>query len=432
MADLHVKNTGSSTSPFDTWAKAAATLGGVTGAAAGDRYLVSSAHSATPATVSIAFPGTAANPNQIIGGTEGTTSGLTALATGAKEVISGTTFSLTGSFYMENIQWEFSSASSFSPSLGGGAGNVQRFKGCSFRYTGAAGSPSLLIGSGGTATHSYVRMDNCTFKCAQTSFFLGINRRVDIHNGSWESGGASPSYLFYLCYGNRPAELNVRGFDASNVGTSTNIIGNISEGAGKANIRGMKLPTSWAGSLVASGQIKAGTRVEMLDYQIGTTLYKAWIEEYGGQIKSETTVKLSTDFSYKCVTSANVKYPNSVLTLPEFYVNLTGGASKTVTLNLLTDNVTLNNDDVILEAEFFGTSGSYLPSAGNSGPSDVLATNAALSTNTASWTTTGLTTPVNQQVSITFTPNQDGFAVIRARICKPSTTVYVDNKVTVA
>lgn len=429
MADLHVKNTGSATSPFDTWAKAAVSISTVTGAVAGDRYLLSSSHAGSQATWSVTLPGTATSPNLILGGTEGSTSGLTAMATGAKETITGTSFTLNGSAYIEKVQFEFSSASSLSPIFGNSDGSQLEFKDCAFRHTGAGSSSTFWFGSSGSGATAKIKHVNSAFKFGAGGQYISIYRDVVFQNMTFEAGGSNPTGIFWL--NDRPTKLTVNGADFSNIGTSFNIIRNIADGPAIVKMRGIKFASGWAGSFGGSF-IKPGSRLEMFDYMIGTTLYKAWIEANEGTIKSETTVKLSTDYSYKVVTNTKTKYPQTGLLLPELYVNLTGGASKTVTLNLLTDNVTLNNDDVILEAEFFGTSGSYLPSFGNSGPSDVLATNSALTTNSASWTTTGLTTPVKQEVSITFTPNQDGFAVIRPRVCKPSATVYVDNKVTVA
>jgi len=429
MADLHVKNTGSTTSPFDTWAKAAGNLGTVTGAAAGDRYLLSSSHAGSTTGYTITFPGTPANPNLLLCGTEAGASGISAMAAGAVETITGTTFTLNGSFYAEGITWDFTSTSSGAPNYAANNGAVQRFKNCSFRYTGAAGSPQFLFGTLSSGAASSMILENCGIRGSSANFNVGIEREVIIRDGAWESGGTSPTYCFNVGVGNKPVTFLVDGFDFTNIGNSTNIVGAIGEGSCNTVLRRCKFGASWAGSLVASGQIKPGTRVEMYDYQIGSTLNRAWVEQYEGAIKSENTIKLSADFSYKAVTNSNIKYPLGELEVFEAYRSLTSGVAKTFTVKTLTDGVTLTNADVIMRAEYFDTSSSYLGTFVSSQPASPIASATNLTTNSAAWASAP-GTPVKQEASITFTPAQTGFCIITVSLTKPSTTVYIDNTLT--
>lgn len=431
MADLHVLNTGSATSPFDTWAKAAATLAAATGGVAGDRYLVSNAHAETPATFSMALPGTPANPTKVLGGAPAAGSGLSSLAAGATITVSGTTFSLSGSAFIQNLRFIWSSGSSFSPAFGGTSGNVQKLVGCDFSMQGAGGSTTLSFGPVGAGAAGKIELSNCRFRFGGTGQVVDVCRDLSIFGGSVEAGGSTPSGLFNLGFGARPANLLVDGFDFSNFGTGFNVVKTVAEGSVSALLRNCKFPTGWAGGLVTAGQIKAGTRVEMVNYQIGTTLYQKWVEAYQGTIKSEATVKLSTDYCFKAVINANSAYPLDGLLIGEYYVKVTGGAAKTVTLATLTDNVTLTNADIALQVEYYAASGSLLGSFASSAP-DALTTPSALATTADAWTTTGLATPVKQAVSVTFTPNQDGYIIVRPMLNKASTTVYVDNKLTVA
>ena len=429
MADLHVKNTGSTTSPFDTWAKAAGNLGAVTGAAAGDRYLFSSAHAGSTTGYTITFPGTPANPNLLLGGTEAGASGISALATGAVETITGTTFTLNGSFYAEGIIWDFTSTSSGAPNYAANNGAVQRFKNCSFRYTGAAGSPQFLFGTLSSGAASSMILENCGIRGPSANFNVGIEREVFIRDGGWEAGGTAPTYCFNVGVGNKPVDFVVDGFDFTNIGNSTNIVGAIGEGSCNALFRRVKFGASWAGSLVTSGQIKPGTKVEMYDYQVGSTLNRAWIEQYEGTIKSENTIKVSSDFSYKAVTNANIKYPLGELEVFKAYRSLSAGVAKTFKLNTLTDGLTLTNADVGLRAEYFDASGSYLGTFVSSSPATVITSAANLTTNSASWASAP-GTPVKQEVSLTFTPAQAGFCILTAFVTKPSCTIYLDNTLT--
>lgn len=429
MADLHVKNTGSTTSPFDTWAKAASNLGAVTGAAAGDRYLLSSSHAGSTTGYNLSVPGTPANPCQLLCGTEAGASGISAMAATALETITGTTFTIAGSLYAQGIIWDFTSTSSGAPNYASSSGSVQRYKDCTFRYTGAAGSPQFLFGTLSSAASSEIVLENCKFRGPSANFNLGISRTVQIRGGSWESGGTAPTYVFNLAVGGKQSTLEVDGFDFTNIGNSTNIVGSIGEGSSVACLRRCKFGASWAGALVTSGQIKPGTRIEMYDYQIGSTLNRAWIEQYEGTVKSENTIKVSSDFSYKVVTNSNIKYPLGELEVLRAYRSLSAGVAKTFKVNTLTDSVTLTNADVILRAEYFDTSGSYLGAFTSSQPSSPLASATNLTTNSAAWASAP-GTPVKQEASITFTPAQAGFCIITAVVTKPSTTIYLDNTLT--
>lgn len=429
MADLHIKNTGSGTSPFDTWAKAAANLGAVTGAAAGDRYLLSSAHSGSTTGYNLSVPGTPANPCQLLCGTEAGASGISAMASTAIETITGTTFTVAGSLYAQGIIWDFTSTSSGAPNFASSNGSVQRYKNCVFRYTGAAGSPQFIFGTLSSGAASSCILEDCAIRGPSANFNVGIEREVIIRDGFWESGGTAPTYVFNVGVGNRPVDFEVDGFDFTNIGNSTNIVGAIGEGSCNALLRRCKFGASWAGALVTSGQIKPGTRVEMYDYQVGSTLNRAWIEQYEGTVKSENTIKVSSDFSYKVVTNANIKYPLGELEVFEAFRSLTAGVAKTFKVNTLTDGITLTNADVILRAEYFDVSGSYLGTFVNSQPASPLASATNLTTNSAAWASAP-GTPVKQEASITFTPAQTGFCILSVNVTKPSTTLYIDNTLT--
>lgn len=431
MADLHVKSSAATPgAPFNSWATAAANLGTVTGAAAGDRYLLSSAHSGNSAGYNLSVPGTPSNPCQLLCGTEAGASGISAMASSAVETITGTTFTLGGSLYAYGITWDFTSSSSSAPNFGSSNGAVQRYKNCNFRYTGVAGSPQIIFGTMSTGASSVI-LEDCTFRGVSANFNIAVEREVLIRGGSWAAGGTAPSYVFNLAVGGKPAELIVNGFDFSNVGNSTNVIGVVTDGSCNATLRRCKFGASWAGSLVASGQIKVGTRVEMYDYQVGSTLNRAWVEQYEGTVKSENTIKVSADYSYKVVTNANIKYPNGELEVFTAYRFLSAGVAKTFKLNTLTDGITLTNADVILRAEYFDSAGSYLGAFVSSQPASPIASATNLPTNSAAWASAP-GTPVKQEASLTFTPAQAGFCIIKASVTKPSSTIYLDNTLTEA
>jgi len=164
------------------------------------------------------------------------------------------------------------------------------------------------------------------------------------------------------------------------------------------------------------------------------TNYRLWVEDYAGSIKSETTIVRSggasdgtTSLSWKMASSANAEYPVVVLESPEIVQwNDTTGSAITVTVEVITDNVTLKDDECWLEVQYLGTSGYPLSVFINDCKANVLAGNNPQDTSTETWTTTGLTTPTKQKLSVTFTPQEKGFLHAVVKLAKASTTVYVD------
>jgi len=165
------------------------------------------------------------------------------------------------------------------------------------------------------------------------------------------------------------------------------------------------------------------------------TNYQMWIEDYTGSVKHETTlIKTSgasdgtTGISWKMATTANAEYPILALKSPEFMVwNDTTGSSKTVTVDILHDSATnLTDAEVWLEVQYLGTSGYPDSTFISDAKADVLATAADQSTAGGTWTTTGMTNPNTQQLSVTFTPQEKGPFICRVLLAKASYTIYVD------
>jgi hypothetical protein len=235
------------------------------------------------------------------------------------------------------------------------------------------------------------------------------------------------------------ASLVCSGFDFVNFGSSTNLV-NISNsvGIGKMVFRDCKLPASWSGSLTSAAPLM-GQRYEMHNCDATDTQYRLWVEDYAGSIKSETTIVRSsgasdgsTSLSWKVVSAANAEYPMIRLVTPEIMIwNSTTGSSRTVTVEVVTDNVTLKDDECCLELMYLGTSGFPLGTWISDCKTDVLATGANQTTSSVTWTTTGLATPVKQALAVTFTPQEIGYFVARVVVYKASTTVYVCPKATV-
>ncbi len=100
--------------------------------------------------------------------------------------------------------------------------------------------------------------------------------------------------------------------------------------------------------------------------------------------------------------------------------------SVTINVYTITDNVTLQTSDIDAQVEYLGTSGFPLGLFASSGVADVLATGSNYSTDTSTWVTTGITTPVKQIMTVTFTTTGKGLVRAKVRLSKATTTVYFD------
>jgi hypothetical protein len=228
----------------------------------------------------------------------------------------------------------------------------------------------------------------------------------------------------------------VEGLDLSEFSSSLNIASAV--GSARLIIRNCKLPASWAGSLYTGTKI-AGARIEMHNCDSADTNYHMQIEDFCGAIVTETTIVRTggasdgtTPISWKMASNSTAEYPLLTLDTPEIVVwNSTVGSSITVTVETVTDNVTLTDAECWLEVQYLGTSGRPLSTVITDAKADVLASAANQTSSSETWTTTGLTTPTKQALSVTFTPQEAGYLHAVVRLAKASATVYVDPELTV-
>jgi hypothetical protein len=113
--------------------------------------------------------------------------------------------------------------------------------------------------------------------------------------------------------------------------------------------------------------------------------------------------------------------------------NETTGSSITVTIETVTDNVTLTDAEAWIEVEYLGTSGFPLGIwTSDRIANATLGTPANQTSSSETWTTTGLATPVKQKLAVSFTPQEKGLIRARVAVAKASTTMYYDPLLTVS
>jgi len=449
MATLYVRSTdGSDADNGTTWALAKATLAGVSAIdAAGDTIYVSQNHAeSTAGTVTFAGAGTNASPVKLICGNDAAGPPTAVAATATVTTTGANTITLNGALYCYGIT--FISGAGIAMN-GTNVNATQRYENCSFQTT-SAGSGGLITTASAQNVLMKTSLYNSTFKFAHANNAVSVFGDTTIEGGSVLSGSTTPTSIFKMAADRSGGTFLCSGFDFSNCASTVNLCSPVGVAPAKMVFRDCKLPASWSGLLVAAGSVGLGQRYEMHNCDSTDTNYRLWVEDYCGSIKSETTIVRSsgasdgtTGISWKLVTSSTAQYPLQRLLSPEIVQWNSTLSSLTVTVEFVHDtNVAggqgagtgsrFQDDEVWLEVMYLGTSGYPLGTWISDCKADVLATAADQTDSSETWTTTGLTTPQKQKLSVTITPAEIGFIVARVVLAKASKTIYVCPKLTVA
>lgn len=441
MANLYVRSTdGSDADNGTTWALAKATLSGAAAIdAAGDFIYVSQVHAESSAAAqTINLAGTLASPTRVICGNDGAAPPTAVSTAGTVSTTGANNISINGNAYVYGLTFNAGSSTSQANLNICTDGNFQRYQNCVFVLNNTNSSSNILLGQPNFTQDMRVELVDCQFKYGNTSQVTYIFGKVQITGGSIVSGSSTPSYIFNLNTSGERCYLVVESFDFSNFSSSVSLT-NTAASPAKAVFRNCKLPASWSGSLSNATPSNSMARVELHNCDSADTNYRMIIQDYTGTIITETTIVRSggasdgtTSISWKLVSTANAEYPLLMLDTPEIVRwNDTIGSSITVTVEVITDNVTLTDDECWIEVQYLGTSGVPLGTVVRDCKANVLATAANQTTSSATWTTTGLTTPTKQRLAVSFTPQEKGFIHAVVKLAKASATVYVDPKLTV-
>ncbi|MBV2206650.1 MAG: hypothetical protein KUL87_14610 [Pseudomonas sp.] len=445
MANIYVKAGAGNVSPFANWANAADTV--VNGAgvdAAGDTIFVSQSHTETAAAVKqINLAGTLASPVFLLCANDGAEP-PTALATTAVVATTGANrIDVIGTGYIYGMQFKAGSSSNNAPiNLGSTAAGSEHqvYESCRFEMTNSGTSSFFnLCASNATATAS-VETINCDFVFgANTGQTIVPTQRAVIRGGTVSRATFTGSAFSPFGSSGEGSGVRIDGVDLTGLSTTFSVFNapSASSNSGLAIIRNSKLPSGWTGDFVNGAPMsRAGCRAEMHNCVAGSTVYKLWVEDYGGSIRDESVIVRTggaddgAAYSWKLASSANCAFPSSVLESPEIAKYNTSTSSITVTVEIVLDSSTaLKDDEIWLEVSYPGASGQTVVSDAKA---SVLATAADQTSSSVDWTTTGLSTPLKQKLSVTFTPASAGWLQAKVKLAKPSTTVYVDPVLSVA
>ena len=446
MATVYVSSVdGNNTDNGSTWALADATLAAsLTAAGAGGTSYVDNAHNeSAAANITLASPGTAASPTKAICVSRSTGEPPTATAT-TGVVASGGNFNLTlsGFLYAYGLTFRVGTGTGQNSAtlLVGTNSNAAywfRFEQCVFDLNTTSTTVRLNIaGANANFDDRLVEFINTTLKFGSTSQGILVNGDVTWRGGSVDASGSAPTALFLANTGaTATCTVLVEDVDLSALVGSSALVNLAQSGSPRFLFRRCKLGSSVA---ITTGTHpgQGGPIVELIECDSADTNYRFYRQTYEATEQQETTIVRSggasdgtTAISRKIVTSANVSTWKPYETMP---VTLWCSAvSTTISIPTVTDGVTLTDADAWIEVEYLGTSGNPLGVIASDRVSDPIFGSAANQTtdSTSTWTTTGLTSPVKQTLSVTFTPQKSG--LVRAKVCvaKASTTIYYDPKI---
>lgn len=396
----------------------------MTRAAAGDRVVLGSDNADTAnAALNFSGNGTSASPTTVVTvSTSGSVPPVpadfvsTPTATCTDSGANNTNFSnysyYSGVIFVEGNQITFTAAAS-----------DQRFDNCSFR--GANASIPMDFNS---TSHQNVHLNNCDAR------FPGTGAKIQWTGGvlTWRNstivtGSNMPTTLFDLTSATKAGVMTFDGVDFSMLGSGKTIFSNPSSGEVKVNCLNCKFDSA---ATLDGGTWARGAEINLMNCEsVPSSKLRV---TYQGTKYTESTIVVGTEtLTWKVTTTANANAPFPFECWPITIQNTTTGSAKTVTIHTVTDNVTLTNADIYLEVEYLGTGSSSRSSLATGASFPILATVANWATSSASWTTTGLTTPVKQDITVTFTPQVSGLFRIIVKIAKASTTVYVSPLATV-
>lgn len=413
----------------------------VAGLAAGDTLFVANDHAeSTAGAVTITFPGTLAAPNLCLCvNRAGSVPPVSAdLTTGGQVTTTGTNaLSIAGYVYIRGMRFN----------AGTGAGQTRLFLGSEASNTSVRqiydtcvlNNPTTHISSGilarsDGALTGETEIINCQFGYGNASqFFMANGTKCTVKGGSALAGTTSPASPWGA---NSCKHFTVDGFDHSGWSGMTSLLRVNAGTAHEIRFRNGKLAGALT-TLLSSAPALVGTRGEMYNVDAADTNYKIWVQDVYAVLRDEVTVVKTggasdgtTPISWKVVTVAtNPNFPVNSFRCPVIVSPFisTVGSPLTLTVDIIHDSVTaLNDNQIWADIQYLGTSGFPLALFANDAPSDVLATAAAQTASTATWTTTGLTNPNKQKLTVSFTPQEQGVALITVHVAVASKTLYID------
>lgn len=355
---------------------------------------------------------------------------------------SSTNLTLTNSFYSKGVSWTASENSTGTRSLtfdSTSGYNIVRIVGGGIALMNTWPNSRFIFGSGVTNRNTKFIFENTEIHFGNVSQGLQLQAAsLSIKDGAL---AGAPITEFIKAVSTGAGDVEVSGLDMSSAAASMNLLAANLNGIGQIKLDSCKLPTSWTGGIVSGGALaQGGLKAMMINCDSADTNYRLITAGWGGGLRTDTAVYRTggasdgvTPISWLIATNANTTYPLINFDAPPITQwNETIGSPVTVSIEVLTDGVTLHDDDAWLEVMYLDDAGFPLGALVSDERPSQLASSSDQDTSTETWTTAGITSPVKQKLSVTFTPRKKGFIQARVRVARPSTVLYVCPKLEVA
>ena len=320
---------------------------------------------------------------------------------------------------------------------------------CTIALRGTGATRVHIGGSAASGLNAVaVVLKDCTVKFGATTQLVSFRYgRIQVQKLQLDAAGSIPTTLFGFAVG-VPSDAVVDASDLTGR-AFTNLVDVSAAAPASLLVRNCKIPDSIA-LTTGTNPNPGGPVVRMHNCDSADTNYRLSVNSYRGDVNHETTIIRTggasdgtTGLAWKMVSSAKAQYPSTKLESPEIMQWNSTLSSITATVEIVHDtNVAggqgagtgsrFQDDEIWLEVMYLGTSGFPLGTWIGDCKADVLATAADQADSSETWTTTGLTTPQKQKLSVTFTPAEIGYIVARVVMAKASKTIYVCPKMTVA
>jgi hypothetical protein len=443
MATYYLRSGAAGAANGTSWANAYTTLtAALSGKSAGDTIFVSEDHSETTALdLTFTSPGSAAAPCRVICVDHtGSVPPVSAdrRSTAAISTSAGNDINFTGgNIIYEGIIFSAGSSSSTARIFATTSTDQSvKFKNCALRIATTSSSGNIVLGSS-SAGGSLIVLDNTTVQFSSTAQTISCTASLLwMNTPSAITGATIPTILLSSVSGNRSARFDLRGVDLSAAGSGKTLFDLALSGVIEIVASMVDCKIDSAVTLTTRPPARGSGGLDYLRCDSGGTNYKHGRVRYEGTLTEETTIVRTggandgtTTISWKIVTTANSNEFYPFESLPIAIWNDTTGSSVTATIEgIWGGGAVPNNDDIWIEAEYLGSSGSPLASFVNDGKADILAANAGHTSSSETWG--GSTTKF--KMAVTFTPQQKGWVFVRVKAAKASSTFYIDPKITLS
>lgn len=457
MANIHIAASGSNTSPYDTWAKAAnstttAMTDAITASSAGDDFYIDAAFTITNTTSQTwTFKGTAASPNRVFSCSGITHDAPTSadLGVGATHTNTGTVAqNITGFVYIYGLTFNIATGSStINFNLGNNVSSDITLDSCTINMP-STGTDSVVV-SGTQGQHTRVTLINTPIKLVgSTSSTISLNAATFIWKNTANAiptgSQAAIANLFTLA-SNFPSTLICDSVDFNGqvgIASGKNLVGT----SPNASIVQFINCKTTSGVLIVT-PTGPSTIIDQIITDSGATGYNQQRDMYQGTLslnaKPPTIYNNATDgttpLSWKVVTTTNAKpqAPFKCFDIVQWVAAGTYAASKVF---ITSSQANLATNDVWVDVQYLGSNyalGSAATSFGAGVAGSTLpqipagTTPGTLAAASPAWASNGQGNDY-QLVIPSFVVSAPGYVRFSVKVGIASKTIYIDPAVTVA